>query len=175
MKWLRRIDRALARVEGWLIIIFLTLMVSLTFLQIVLRSLFTHAHFQWANAVMGQIDWTEPLVRLLVLWITFLGASLITADNKHLKIDLMSAVLPSGWLPFRELILSAACALIMLLMLKASIGYLKLEMAFGTRMFLQIPTWIGQLILPAGFLFLFFRFCLQGVEHAIKILKGGSA
>ena len=74
MKFLRLIDKGLAKVEGWLIVIFLGLMVTLTFLQVILRALYTHGHVQWANAIMGQVDWTEPFVRLLVLWITFLGA-----------------------------------------------------------------------------------------------------
>jgi len=172
MRYLKRIDEAIARVEGWFIVIFLGLMVSLTFLQVTLRALFTHAHLQWANTIMGQFDWTEPFVRLLVLWLTFLGASLLTGDKKHIKIDLMSAVLPSRWQPFREVILSAACVLIMALMVKASIGYVRLEMSFGGPMFLSIPTWIGQLILPVGFLLLLFRFFLQGLDRSVTLLRG---
>jgi len=51
-----------------------------------------------------QVDWFEPFVRLLVLWLTFLGASLITKENKHIKIDLMGSLLPDKWLPFRDII-----------------------------------------------------------------------
>jgi len=47
MRTLERIDNALARLEGWLIIIFLGAMVVLTFVQVCLRGLYTHAHLQW--------------------------------------------------------------------------------------------------------------------------------
>ena len=170
MRWL---DRVIAIVEGWLIVIFLGLMVTLTFFQVILRGLFTHAHMQWANAIMGHVDWTEPMVRLFVLWLTFLGASLLTGDRKHIKIDLMSTLLPKRWQPFRELILSLACIIVMALMVSASLGYMKLEMEFGGTLFLAIPAWIGQLILPIGFSLILFRFFLQGIDQAITLFKGG--
>lgn len=167
------IDRLIAVVEGWLILIFLGLMVTLTFFQVILRDLFILAHIQWANAVLGHMDWTEPMVRLFVLWLTFLGASLLTDDRKHIKIDLMSTLLPQKWQPFRELILSLACTIIMSLMVKASIGYIKLEKAFEETLFLSIPAWVDQLILPIGFSLILFRFLLQGIDHAVSIFRGG--
>ena len=169
MKALRYIDKALARAEGWLIIIFLSLMITLTFFQVILRALYTHAHIQWANTVLGQVDWADPFVRLLVLWLTFLGASLITGENKHIKIDFMSALLPPKWLPLRELILSLACVVISALMLKASLGYIKMEMTFGGSLFLKLPTWVGQLILPAGFSIILFRFFIRGIEQVVEL------
>jgi len=173
MKILRLIDKGLAKVEGWLIVVFLGLMVTLTFLQVIFRALYTHGHVQWANAIMGEVDWAEPFVRLLVLWITFLGASLLTGDNKHIKIDLTSAILPVKWLPFRELILSMVCVLISALMIKASLSYVKMEMAFGGSLFLALPTWVGQLILPAGFSVILFRFFLRGIEEVLQISWSG--
>lgn len=170
---LNRIDRIIALVEGWLIIVFLGLMVTLTFFQVILRDLFTFAHIQWANIVMGLMDWTEPMVRLFVLWLTFLGASLLTDDRKHIKIDLMSTLLPRKWQPFRELVLCLACAIVISLMIKSSIGYIELELEFGGTLFLSIPTWAGQLILPIGFSLILFRFILQGIDHAVALFKGG--
>ena len=172
VKLLRYIDKGLARVEGWFIVIFLSLMVAFTFFQVILRSLYTHAHIQWANSILGYVDWTEPFVRLLVLWITFLGASLITGENRHIKIDLMSAILPSHWLPYRELLLSLVCVLVSGLMLKASIDFVWIEMDFGGHLFLNVPTWVGELILPAGFLLILFRFLLRGIEQAVEIFRG---
>ena len=137
MEILRWIDKGLVRLEGWIIITFLWLMVILTFFQVCLRGLYTHGHVQWANIAMGHIDWTEPFVRLLVLWLTFLGASLLTGENKHIKIDLLSSILPPKWLPVRELILSIVCVLISGIMLFVCLGYVKIEMQFGGAMFLH--------------------------------------
>ena len=172
MKALTVIDRLLAKLEGWLIIVSLSLMIILTFFRVILRGLYTHAHIQWANTILGQIDWTDPFVRLLVLWVTFLGASLLTGDNKHIKIDIMTSLLPPKWLPFREIILSAGCVLVSAFMLKASISYIKIEMDFGGELFLQLPAWIGQLILPIGFSTILFRFLLRGIDQILIIRKG---
>jgi TRAP-type C4-dicarboxylate transport system permease small subunit len=172
MRILRNLDRLLMKFEGWLIVLFLSTMVSLTFFQVILRAFYTHAQFYWANAVLGHLDWAEPLVRLLVLWITFLGASLLTGDNKHIKIDLMSAILPPKWITYRELILALFTAVISSLLLKASIEHVSMEMAFGGALFLQLPSWIGQLILPIGFSIITFRFLLRCVEQAMLIWRG---
>jgi len=172
MKLLQMIDITLARLEGWLIILFLWLMVVFTFIQVCLRGLYTHCHFQWANILMGHMDWSEPLVRLLVLWLTFLGASLITGENKHIKIDLFSTLLPLKWQHGREFILSLACVIVSGIMLKVSIDYIRLEMEFGGNTFLGLSNWIGQLILPMGFAFILFRFLLRSIDHGLQMARG---
>ncbi|HIJ41496.1 MAG TPA: TRAP transporter small permease [Deltaproteobacteria bacterium] len=168
---LQRFDRILARIEGWLIIAMLWLMVIFTFLQVVLRGLYTHGHLPWANTLMGQIDWSEPLVRLLVLWITFLGASLLTRDGKHIQIDLLSSILPPRWLPLRDCILSVVCGAICAIMIKVCVDYLSMEMEFGGTMFLALPSWTGQIILPAGFALLLTRFVLRAIDHGIQTVR----
>jgi C4-dicarboxylate transporter DctQ subunit len=171
MKILARIDTAIARFEGWLLILFLSLMVFLTFLQVFLRSLFIYIHMGWANDLMGSLDWAEPFVRLLVLWVTFLGASLVTGENKHIKIDLLSQIIPLSWRPPLDVLLSLAGALVAALMFKASLFYVSTEMSFGGKLFLNVPNWIGQLILPAGFLLIGFRFLVRGLFSALGILR----
>ena len=166
------VDRALARLEGWLVVVFLWAMVVLTFVQVCLRALYTHARFEWANRGMAYLDWTEILVRLLVLWLAFLGASLLTRENKHIKIDLFAAIIPRRWLPLREFLLSCVAALISGAMLKICIGYVALERSFGGNLFLGLPGWIGQLILPIGFAAIFFRFFLRAVAQIIELKQG---
>lgn len=171
MNTLKWIDAALAKIEGWLIILLLWLMVILTFVQVGLRSLYTYGHFQWANAMLGQIDWSEPFVRLLVLWLTLLGASLLTKEGNHIKIDLFSTLLPKKWLPARELILAFVSGLICAIMLKVCIDYVKIEMEFGGTTLFHLPGWWGQLILPAGFALLLFHFLIKAIDEGVQIVR----
>ena len=175
MSFLKQIDRALGRMEGWLLVLFLGVMVILTFLQVALRALFIYGHLHWANSVMGQVDWADPLVRLLVLWVSLLGASLVTGENKHIKIDLVSGLLPSPLLPYRELLVSASCVVITGFMLKASIGYVRMEASFGAELFSGLPNWIGQLILPIGFSVILCRFVLRAVDETVAIRRGNGS
>ena len=170
MNSLARVDRAIARIEGWLLILFLSLMVFLTFIQVILRSLFIYAHVSWANDVMGSLDWSELFVRLLVLWVTFLGASLVTRENKHIKIDLLTHLMPATWSPYRELLLSVSGAIVSALMIRASLFYISTELSFGGNVFLNVPTWVGQVIMPAGFSLICFRFLLRAMTSALQIL-----
>jgi TRAP-type C4-dicarboxylate transport system permease small subunit len=168
VKWC---DKAFARLEGWLLVLFLAAMVILTFLQVILRALFIYGHAHWANSLMGQIDWAEPLVRLLVLWVSLVGASLVTGENRHIKIDLLSALLPPRLLPYRELLLSTACAVITGFILNSSISYVRMEATFGGELFAGLPSWIGQIILPIGFSVIFVRFILKAVDEANTVFR----
>ena len=171
MRPLKWVDKNIALLEGWLIITLLWLMVIFTFIQVCLRGLYTHGHFQWANALMGHLDWSEPFVRLLVLWLTFLGASLVTRENKHIKIDLFSSFLPSKLMPVRELVLSLVCVLISSIMLKVSIDYFKMEIEFGGTIFLQFPSWAGEIIIPVGFALILFRFVIRTIDSGAEIIR----
>ena len=173
MKMLERIDDALARFEGWLISAFLWCMVAFTFIQVCLRGLYTHGHLHWANGLMGRLDWSEPFVRLLVLWLTFLGASLLTKEGRHIKIDLFSSLLPRKWLLLRELIISMACVFISGVMTEVCFRYIQLEKTYGETIFLNLPAWIAQLILPLGFAFILFRFFVRGINQAFRLVGGG--
>ena len=173
MKILKYIDRIIKKGESWLIVISLSLMVVLTFLHVILRALYSHANIQWANSLLSQVDWSEPLARLLVLWITFLGASLLTGDNKHIKIDVIGPLLSPKWLSLREMILSIGCMVVCAIMLHASINYLKIEINFGSSSLLGIPSWVYQLIIPLGFALIFFRFFINALEQLLILVRSG--
>ncbi len=172
MKTLDRIDRALAKVEGWLIIALLWTMVVLTFVQVGCRSLYTHGHFLWANELLGDLDWSGPLVQLLVLWLTFLGSSLLTREGKHIKIDLFSTLLPPKWLPLRGFILAVVSLFIIGIMVKVCIDYVMMEMEFGGTSLFYLPSWVGQMILPVGFTLLFFRFLVKAINQGTQLFRG---
>lgn len=172
MKRLKWIDDLLARVEGWLIVAMLWLMVILTFVQVALRSLYAYGHLQWANSLLGHIDGSGPFVSLLVLWLTFLGASLLTRDGKHIHIDIMSGLLPKRWHPGREILLASVSLVISAIMLKVCIDYLLMEMAFGGTTVFYLPLWLTQMILPIGFALLCLRFLIRALQEGIQLLRG---
>jgi len=169
---LRRIERSIARIEGWFIIALLSVMVLLTSVQVLLRNLHIHGKIHYANLLLGEIDWADPLVRLLVLWLTFLGASLLTTENRHIKIDILSGNVPAKWLPFREVILCTAAALVCGFMFAGSLDYVKVEYLSGATVFLSFPSWLAQLILPIGFLLMLLRFLLRAVDELLTLTGG---
>ncbi len=146
-------------------VLFLSVMVVCTLLQVFLRALATHAGISWANTLLAHIAWTDPLSRALMLWLTFLGASLLARRNRHIRIDVASTVLPRAAAAPRETLLALVTAFICCVMALASFHMVQMERSYGGRVFLDIPTWIVQIILPLGFLLLAFRFALNALER----------
>ena len=168
---IKSINNLLGFIEKWLVIISFSLMVVFSSLNVILRALYTKFDIQLANSVLNSIDWSEPIARLMVLWITFLGASLLTRDNKHIRIDLMGPFLSPVLLSVRELILSIGCTVICFFMLRASIGYIGMEMQYGTSSIMGISAWKWQIIIPFGFGMMLFRF-LFNVLIEVSRLSG---
>jgi TRAP-type C4-dicarboxylate transport system permease small subunit len=161
---MRALDRGLARWERRAVVLFLSAMIFFTLSQVLLRAMAAHGGLAWANALLARIAWTDPLARSLMLWLTFLGASLITRRNRHIRIDVASAVLPRKLLPLRESVLALATALICCAMCAASFFMVRMEQQFGASLFLGVPTWTVQVIIPLGFLLLAFRFLLIALD-----------
>ncbi len=163
------INNLLSQIEKCLVIASFSFMVVFSFLNVVLRALYTKFNIQFANSLLNSLDWSEPSARLMVLWITFLGASLLTRDNRHIKIDLMGYFLSPFFMKIREAILSAACSVACAFMLYASIGYIHMEMQYGTNTLMGVSAWKWQLIIPFGFGIMLFRFALNMLKEIMKM------
>ena len=156
MKVLKTIDRYLALTEGVIIVLFLTTMIGLAFLQVVLRNFFSTG-----------IPWADTFLRHLVLWVAFLGASLSTRENKHINIDVLTKLLrPRGklWSKCVVEVLSLAVCLFLGL---AAWTFLAMERQGQGILFNNIPIWIFQIILPLGFFVIAFRFFLRVLDSLL--------
>ncbi len=155
-RW-ERVDEAIARLEQTLIVTFLGFMILLAFLQIVLRNFFSTG-----------LDWGDQLLRNLVLWIGFIGATLATKEGKHINIDIVSRWLPSLEKNMVTLITHLFSFLISCLLTFAALKFIKNEFQMKSMTFLNIPAWIPEMILPITFGLMTFRFGLR----SLKTLSG---
>lgn len=175
MKLLNIIDNILDSIEKSFVLLSFTLMLFFSFFTILFRMLYVRFDIQWANTAAGYIDWGEPFARLMVLWVAFLGASLLTKDSRHIKIDIMGHLLPPLLNKIREIILSLGCITVCCIMIKASAGYIKVEMQYSSGSFLNVPIWIYQLIIPFGFSSMTLRFIISGIRQALSPVKKEAA
>jgi len=164
MKILTAIDAALNKVEGALLVTLLSVMVALSFLQVVLRN------------VLGEgILWADVLLRHLVLWIAFLGASLAVSHQRHISIDALTRLMPTRW----KLVVRAAtnlfAAALCFVLFDASRLFLEYEIEDGRILFLDIPEWYSQLIIPLGFALLTAHFLVRTGLTARDAVRGTSA
>jgi TRAP-type C4-dicarboxylate transport system permease small subunit len=160
MKQWERVDDTLARVEQTLLVTFLGFIIFAAFLQIVLRNVFSTG-----------LDWGDSLVRNLVLWIGFIGATLATKEGKHINIDIVSRWLPSLGKEIVTLITHLFSFLISCLLTYAALKFIKNEIQMENMTFLNIPAWIPEMILPMTFGLMTFRFGLRSFKNLSEIGK----
>jgi len=152
-RW-ERIDEAIGRVEQTLLVVFLGFIILVAFIQIVLRNFFSTG-----------LDWGDALVRNLVLWIGFIGATLATKEGKHINIDVVSRWLPSLGKNMVALITHLFSFCICCLLTYAALKFIRNEVQMEHRTFLDIPIWIPELILPMTFGLMTLRFGLRSFRN----------
>jgi len=93
VKYIRHLDRGLARGEAAIAAAVLLLMIAVAATQAALRNL-TNLDFDWANLVLERMDWADSFLQKGTLWLAFFGASLSTFDEKHIAIDVVPRISP---------------------------------------------------------------------------------
>jgi len=93
VKYIRGIDRQLARGEAAIAAAVLLLMIAVAATQAALRNL-TNLDFDWANLVLERMEWADSFLQKGTLWLAFFGASLSTYDEKHIAIDVLPRLAP---------------------------------------------------------------------------------
>ena len=160
MRKLKQWNEALGRVEKFLIVVMLSVMILLAFLQIVLR-----------NAFSTGISWGDPLVRYLVLWVGFIGASLATKEEKHITIEVFSRWFSANSAFCLKLLSQLISAVICGLLTVAGWTFVQNEAQMGEVAMLKIPIWIPQMIIPITFALMTLRFLLSFLTQLSTILK----
>jgi C4-dicarboxylate transporter DctQ subunit len=160
-RW-ERADEIIDQVEQILLVILLSSMIVIAFLQIVLRNLFSTG-----------LTWGDPLVRNLVLWVGFIGAALATKEGKHINIDVVSRWMPPFGKGLIEFLTRLFSFFICGLLTFAAFKFIKNEAQMGNVTFLRIPAWIPEIILPIVFGLMVLRFGLQSLKNLFTIMRIG--
>jgi TRAP-type C4-dicarboxylate transport system permease small subunit len=156
MKILEYINKRIESVESVLLVLIMVVMVLLSFLQVVLRNVFDQG-----------ILWGDILLRHLVLWVGFLGASLATREEKHISIDLFTRFLKPRGQHVARVITNLFAAYVCYLLASASVTFVADEKMYGTTLFGEIETWYFQLIIPIGFILMGFRFFVWAIQYTV--------
>ncbi|MFQ5672542.1 MAG: TRAP transporter small permease [Nitrospinales bacterium] len=156
MQIIKKIDSYLARAEEWLVVLILSFMILLSFGQVILRNFFDQG-----------ILWADVFLRQLVLWVGFLGASLATRAGRHIAIDFLPHFMSPRWRTVSGVVVRLSAAGISGYLAWAAWKFVQFEREGGATLFLNLPGWIFETILPFSFSVIALRFLLQAA--------GGSA
>ena len=135
-RWVRRLHRAEDSLLALMLLVLLLLAVS----QIALRVFFDTG-----------LLWSEPVSRLLVLWLALLGGLAATREGKHIAIDALPRLLPPLWRRIAWAVAQLGAAIIAGTLAWYSLSMIGLEREMPTYLVGTLPNWVGMLVLPFGF------------------------
>ncbi len=144
-----RLIRAINRIEDWLLISMLAVMVILAVTQIIYR-----------NFSGGGVAWIDPMLRMLVLWVALSGAVIASRTDNHIRIDFFAKYIAGKYYLNIKRIVHAYCAAICGLIAWHSVNFVQMEYEYGTEAFAGIPAWTTELIIPVAFSLMAFRYFL---------------
>lgn len=161
MSFIKKLNDLISRIETYLLVFVVLVMVAMAFLQVVLRNVFDEG-----------ILWGDIFLRHLVLWVGFIGASLATQEEKHINVDVFTRFAKGRSKFIFKGIIYLFSAFVCWLLLDASWQFVLEEIEYKTMLFAEIPSWYMQIIIPVGFGLMTFRFALLGLENSIKLFAG---
>ncbi len=140
--------RWLDRLEEWLVVLMLTAMTALTFVQVVLRYVF-NSGFTWA------LEMTTIFFAVMI----FVGISYGVRVGAHIGVDALVRLMPSGVRRATSIVVVLLCLAYAGIVIAGSWTYVgKMRMVGVELDDLPIPVWIVRAIMPFGYALMTLRF-----------------
>ncbi len=147
---LNKLNKLIVLLEDSLLVFTLSSMILLALTQIVLRNMFE----------MG-LEWSEPLLRVMVLWLGLLGAIAATRKNQHITIDVLSRKLSPRLKAISCALSNFFSSVVCAIITYYAIQFVIMEYEDGMIAFSKVPAWVCELIIPIGFGLMSLRFFIN--------------
>jgi TRAP-type C4-dicarboxylate transport system permease small subunit len=151
---LARLVKIVTWIENALLIAMLAAMVLLAAAQILFR-----------NFLDMSIFGADQMLRLLVLWVAFLGAIAASREGKHIHVDALARWLPArikaGVTALTDLFTLAVC----LALAWQSLRFIQSAQESGEMAFGALTVWVSATILPLAFTLIALRYGLRLMHH----------
>jgi len=154
--WAQRLHRA----EDGLLVFLLSAMILLAATQIVLR-----------NFLDSGFVWIDPLLRVLVLWLGLIGATVATRNNKHIRIDLLSKLFSRNTHRLIQSVIGQISAWTCLVIAWYGFKWIQMDFEDGVTSFAGVPAWMLEVIIPVTFALIGLRYLIMSVGWAQLYLR----
>ncbi len=159
--FLSRLDRIGRFAENTALVTLLSAMMVLAVGQIVLREVFSTG-FVWA----------DELIKLMVLWLAMVGSIAAARDNRHIRIDALSHILPETAIKLTRVLVDVFAAAVCGVIAWHTYRYLQLEIEFEDSVLIDTPAWIAHLIVPLAFALIAYRFLVSIAWQLYRLILG---
>lgn len=147
---IERTISVLKSLESALLVVILTAMIVVAGYQVVARNFFD-----------AGILWGDSLVRVLVLWLTFVGATIASRNDEHIRIDLLGRLFSESWQKHSRRFAHLFTCLITGVFAWYSLQFVMLDYADGIVAFAGVPAWLCESVMPLGAAVISLRYFLH--------------
>jgi len=154
--WTKRLHRA----EDALLVLLLSTMIVLASTQILLR-----------NLLDSGFVWIDPLLRVLVLWLGLIGATVATRNNRHIRIDLLSKFFSRNTHRLIQSVIGQVSAWTCLVVAWYGFKWIQMDYVDGVTSFAGVPAWLLEVIIPVTFALIGLRYLIMSVCWAQLYLR----
>ena len=158
---LSRLDRVGRFAENTALVVLFSTMMLLAVAQIVLREVFSTGFI-----------WADELIKLLVLWLAMVGSVAASRDNRHIRIDALSHILPDTAIKLTRILVDLFAVAVCAVIAWYSYQYLLLEIEFEDKVLIDTPAWIAHLIVPLAFAVISYRFAVSIAWQVYRLITG---
>lgn len=137
-------------VESGLLVLLLGSMILLASYQVVARNFFDTG-----------VLWGDSLVRVLVLWVTFIGATIASRNDEHIRIDLLSRFIGDRSFIWLDRFRSLFTAFIAGVFAWYSLEFVLLDYRDGILAFAAVPAWVCEAVMPLGGALISLRYLIR--------------
>lgn len=159
---LERLDRLGSSLETVVLVSMLTAMMVVAVGQIVMREVFGTG-----------FGWADELIRLMVLWLALVGSIAACRENRHIRIDALSHVLPDSAVKVLRVVVDLFAAVVCAVIAVQAWRYLQVEIEYGDTVLIDTPAWLAHAIMPAAFALISYRFLVAVIRQSGDLLFAG--
>ncbi len=159
---LGRLEKAGRTIETILLVGMLTAMMLLAVGQIVMREVFSVTGFVWA----------DELIRLMVLWLALVGSIAACRENRHIRIDALSHLLPDKAIRIVRIGVDLFAAAVSGIIAVQAWRYLQIDIEYEVTVLVDTPAWIAHSIMPVAFALISYRFLVSSAQQLSDLFAG---
>jgi TRAP-type C4-dicarboxylate transport system permease small subunit len=114
--------------------------------------------------------WADELVRLMVLWLAMIGSIAACRENRHIRIDALSHVMPDIAVDLIRILVDVFAAFVCSVVALQAWRYLQIEIEYDDTVLVNTPAWIAHTIMPAAFALMAYRFLVGALQQVSDLV-----
>lgn len=156
---MNKVSQMLDNIEKYLLFVLLAAMTIIVGMQVIARFI-----------LHDSLSWSEEIARYLLVWTTFIGASLGVKQGAHIGVEAFTLLLPKKARKVVNYIAVVLCVIFCVAVLIESSTILQKQIATNQiSPAVQMPMWIPYLALPVGTVLMTFRFIQSVISNNKKL------